>query len=598
MKAISAQPKEPLYLFWSVAATVWFYLLVRAWFVPPLHDEVATFFIYVQSGKYIPGDAFWDANNHILNSALSHFFYRFFGSSVFVLRLASLLFFPLYAFYVYRWTGLFFEKTERAIVGVALLTVTALIEYFGYARGYGMGLACAMAVIYYLSAYTNQQKIKYLLGLSIFALTGLLASLNLLIVVLVAFAFAGCLALYRKKWTHALLLIANGWWLQKILRYSFELKKRGALYYGGENGFIQDTVQSLADLLLGRETIWGAGLLLGLALLSLPLLPFLLRDRKWLHWLFSAETALYALFWGNITAIILMHKWLDVNYPEDRTALHLLLLLLPMLFLALKRSAISERVRTFSILGLSMACTATFFTGFNLHYSTFWKNERLPHAFFDYVKTHSNGYDAYISGYKMTGYIWSYYNYNSDAGVNNIHVLDYPLVHADFMLLEPDSWNDSLRNIYTVVEQDPYNGKYLLEKKRKTRLIPRDTLTFADNAQFSDMYFDLLKYENTDLALADLCFEIRADIQADHRPTSEFLLKEIEKGPANEYFSTIHLNWYADRLPGTEGYRFRQRMYLPNPHKRDRIVNLFIYNPQQEKLSIRNLQVLVFEMTD
>jgi len=598
MKSIPGETRQPVYLFWSIAATVWLYLLARAWYIPPVHDEAATFFIYVQPGKYIPGEAFWDANNHILNSALASFFYRCFGSSVFVLRLASLLFFPLYAFYVYKWTGLFFEKAERAIVGVSLLMVTALIEYFAYARGYGMGWACTMAVLYYLCAYTLQQKIKYLLGLSVFALLALLASLNLLIAVLIAFAFAGCLALYQKKWTQVLLLIANGWWLQKLVRYSFELKKRGALYYGGENGFIQDTVQSVADLFLARETAWGAGLLLGMALLSLLLLPFLLRDRKWLSWLFSAETALYALFWGNVTAIILMHRILDVKYPTDRTALHLLLLLLAMLFLALKGSALSERVRTFGILGLSIGCAVTFFTGFSLRYSTFWKNERLPYSFFEYVRTHSDGYDAYISGYKMTGYIWSWYNYNAAAGVNNVQVSDYPFVHGDFMILDPIFWNDSLEKLYTIVEQDPYNGKYLLEKKQKTRYLPVDTLTFPDKEQFSDMYFDLAKYENTERALADLCFEIKADIYADHRPGSEFLLKEIEKGPANEYFSTIHLSWYADRLPGAEGYRFRQRMYLPNPHRRDRSVNLFIYNPQQEKLSIRNLQVLVFEMTD
>lgn len=597
MKVSGDANRQSLYIYRATALLLWVYLAVRAYYVPPVHDETATFFIYVQSGNYIPGEAFWDANNHILNSALAHFFYGLAGSSVFVLRLASLLFFPLFAYYVYKWTSLFFEKYERIIVAAGMLMLHALTEYFGYARGYGMSWAACMGLVYYLSAYATGFRVRHLIGFNLLVLLSLGASLNLLVIVLIACVFMAAVVLYRRKWWHLCILTLNTWWIYKAVRYSFALKERGALYYGGENGFVQDTVQSVAGLLLARETAWGGALLIGMALLSLVLLPLGLRRQKFTEWLLSPGMALYALFWGNVAAIFVMHRFMHVKYPTDRTALHLLLLLVPLLYLALKRSGLGKQALYSTLGSLSLLYTLSFAYSCNITHSTFWKSERLPLSFFTYVQEHSRGYDAYVSGYKMTAYIWAFYNYRGAAGMNNVQADDYPQVHGDFMILDPELWTDTLKSLYDVALQDPYNGKYLLRKKRQMQLSPLDTLNFSDNTQFSDMYFDLLKYEHTERAKEPLCFEISALIHSEERPTAEFLLKEQEEGSGTERFNTIHLSWYREQLPAAEGYRFRQRMYLPNPGGHNRSVTLFIYNPQQQKISIRNLQVLVFKMT-
>src|ERR1035438_6617895 len=81
------------------------YLVLRARLVPFVHDE-CSFFPYIQSGKFLPGENGWDANNHFLNSAISYFFYRIFGSSELSLRLANLIFFPLFALYWYKLASL------------------------------------------------------------------------------------------------------------------------------------------------------------------------------------------------------------------------------------------------------------------------------------------------------------------------------------------------------------------------------------------------------------------------------------------------------------------------------------------------------------
>ena len=75
---------------------LWGYLWLRAIYTQLTHDETATFFRYIQPGLFMPYAHELSANNHILNSILSYFFYSVFGVSPMVLRLANLLAFPLY----------------------------------------------------------------------------------------------------------------------------------------------------------------------------------------------------------------------------------------------------------------------------------------------------------------------------------------------------------------------------------------------------------------------------------------------------------------------------------------------------------------------
>jgi len=61
-------------LYGLIAFAIGIYLILRAVFIPLVHDEAATFFHYIHSFDFVPFIAHWDANNHILNSALASFF--------------------------------------------------------------------------------------------------------------------------------------------------------------------------------------------------------------------------------------------------------------------------------------------------------------------------------------------------------------------------------------------------------------------------------------------------------------------------------------------------------------------------------------------
>ncbi|MGZ3867438.1 MAG: hypothetical protein ACXVC2_13055, partial [Bacteroidia bacterium] len=78
-------------IFKIISVVTFLIVALRSYFVPFNHDESATFFFFIQSGKYMPFYADADANNHILNSILGNFCFHLFGSSPFALRLPNLL---------------------------------------------------------------------------------------------------------------------------------------------------------------------------------------------------------------------------------------------------------------------------------------------------------------------------------------------------------------------------------------------------------------------------------------------------------------------------------------------------------------------------
>ena len=125
------------------------YLILRAIYTPILHDEIATFYYYIQTGIYFPPKAHWDANNHILNSMLSNWSFQVFGSEPWALRLPNVLTFPIY--FLFSWKLV--EKLQH--VGVrwgaflALVMSHYVFEYFGETRGYGLSMAFLVAGLFY-----------------------------------------------------------------------------------------------------------------------------------------------------------------------------------------------------------------------------------------------------------------------------------------------------------------------------------------------------------------------------------------------------------------------------------------------------------------
>jgi hypothetical protein len=79
--------------------------------------------------NFLPSVALWDANNHLLNSALGGLAYRLFGPEPLFIRLPNVLGFLVYAFYLHLITGRIGSTAIRFGVRLAVLMAAFALEF-------------------------------------------------------------------------------------------------------------------------------------------------------------------------------------------------------------------------------------------------------------------------------------------------------------------------------------------------------------------------------------------------------------------------------------------------------------------------------------
>ena len=157
---------------WCVFLGLSVYLTLRAIWTPVLHDEAAIFFVNIQHGEWLPLLSDWEAGNHFLNSGLTIFFTKLFGVSLFALRLASLLSFPVFFLYGVKIAASFSKLSARLIVYSGLFGGAYIIEFFGYSRGYSLQLAMLLPGLFYgLKSLRSPTVKNYFLGYLFFSLS-------------------------------------------------------------------------------------------------------------------------------------------------------------------------------------------------------------------------------------------------------------------------------------------------------------------------------------------------------------------------------------------------------------------------------------------
>ncbi|MCB0807636.1 MAG: hypothetical protein KDC05_17710, partial [Bacteroidales bacterium] len=126
------------------------YLVLRAIFMPLIHDEIATFFRYVHLGTFIPYHSEWSTNNHILNSALTWVSYELFGPSPISQRLPNLFFIPVYFFFIWKISGKIKNRYLQWAFLILMVTIHNYMDFFSLSRGYGMSLAMMSGAIWFV----------------------------------------------------------------------------------------------------------------------------------------------------------------------------------------------------------------------------------------------------------------------------------------------------------------------------------------------------------------------------------------------------------------------------------------------------------------
>ncbi|MFT5777082.1 MAG: hypothetical protein ACI837_000013 [Crocinitomicaceae bacterium] len=440
----------------SLFILLWAYLIIRAFTVFFVHDEIVTKWSFMVDWNPLPDQGFVDANNHFLLSFLGGLFMRIFNSdAMIVLRLAGLLAFPIYFWSIYGLRNLFTQKANFYGMLVGLVCVAFLIEYFGLARGYGLSFAFLMAALQQTTRYLQLNNKMALVGLLVAWILAVYANLTLIPFALIGVIIALSYTWMRgtRKWSIVILLAFIP--ISYLVNYSFELKALGKLYYGGNEGFFATTIHSITPYLWNVKHVVVDVLLTGVTILiGFVLLRTYSKTKNW----FEPRTIFPLFFLLAVGNIFAQHWFLDINYPEDRTALYIVIFFVGALFFTLD----SIWKHSWFAIVYSLGTVILFCVHFNFSHSTFYYGEHIDRKMVEMIPNEVKGTPP------TTGGRWSMENEMN-------RTLDLPLrafqeinseadTLVDYMIYSVERW-PGIHKWYRPLYTDKISGQTLFERK-------------------------------------------------------------------------------------------------------------------------------------
>ncbi len=587
-------------------AFLYTYLIIRCIYVPVLHDELATFFYYVQTDNYIPPKAHWDANNHILNSMLSNWSYHLFGSSPLSLRLPNLISYAAFFYASFQIAARLKSRFLRWGLLLAFVSSHYLFEYFGEARGYGMSIAFFTLAIFQFIRLIESDQTSRIVWISIFLFLGTSANLTLIIPSILIFAVVvlfSILPLSRsnlKKAIRRLFLIGicSLPFLLLVLQ-SFALKERGALYYGGDSGFYEITVRSVTFVF---TDFYNLGIAVGLTLLFVGLIVYLLTRtilKKSLSPLFETASFLSYLMLTSVFCILILSYFLKVNFPEDRAAMHLFILFSSALAFVLDDLGNSaKKVTYFGI--LLFYFPALYIVHFSPTKTVFSSEERTPYAFYEYVQNtpQTFKFPALVGGYKTQEFCW-YYMSNRDGGnAGKIHTNFHIALDADFQVIRDVKLTDStIFTYYVPVLSDPATKLTLFERKKK---LAKEEIYVTDvnptNGLISDEFHNILEIEIDSLRDKTLFIGAEMTLLAESKPFVSWLAVTVNDVDGNSlYQEYIALDWLRKSWDGTSN-NLLQGTLLHHIPLTAKVLKFYIWNIDKTTFSIPNGKCYLYKL--
>lgn len=350
---------------------LWTYLIIRACNVFYIHDEIVTKWTYMVNWNFLPGSGYIDANNHFLTSFFGGLFLRLFNSdAMLIIRLSSILSFPLFFWSIVGMRSFFRNRVNYYALLIGLTCTAFLLEYFAFARGYGMSFAFLVAaMLQMMKLFRTSHKAALILA-TIFWSLAICANLTL---IPFGSAAAGLMLFFTIKnrmkfWIFIPLIVVLP--LAYLVNYSFLLQDLGKLYSGGEEGFFVTTIHTLTPYIWGVKNV---ALDIVLVLVTL-FIGFRLLQVYWKERIIFDPKTFFALFLflaiGNILA---QHLIFGINYPSDRTALYLYVFFVGALVFTIDHATKS----VFYSLGYSALTLVIFLIHFNIDYSILHKWEHV-----------------------------------------------------------------------------------------------------------------------------------------------------------------------------------------------------------------------------
>lgn len=583
-------------LFAAVAFVAFIYVVIRAIFVPVSHDEAVTYFLYVQSGAFLPHNMIWDANNHILNSALMYPAVKLFGVNLLSLRLPNALAFPVYAFFIYSLLSELRSRLVFLLGATALLSAPLLLDFFAQARGYGLSMAGFAGALYFMSRYFSARLPKYQwLAWLCFVLT-LTANMSMINSYLIALGLIAAMMLRMFGFSNLkdhLLPYAFGGLLPfaGFSVYAVAMRQRGLLYYGNKDGFVETTVRLLNKYVLYSDDLFLARTvaLLGVIFGGYLLLKWAgrqLRDP-------DSGTVSAVFLLGNAAGAVLLCHLLEVNYPEDRTGLYFV-----PLFILVATFFFDDLVRKVPRLKYAALSLAVFpalaVAGGNIGYTRLWRDLHMHPELYDFVaERHPDGHVT-VESYFLTSSSWSLCALSRDTKLapiiparNARGLADYAICH-DFRC-------DPYAATHDTVYKDPRNKTYLMKRRtpaawhllKESEALPY----FNGDAELFDFFAvedeDILKR----LGAVDLTLQVKAD--ASPLVCDIIIAATGEKGEKT-FHDFAALNWIREEWQG-DTLTIRRMVNLPEGSRK---LVCYVWNIRKADVRIAFDRITLLEARD
>jgi len=586
-------------IFWlTLFVITYLYYFLKAYFVPLFDDEAATFFFYASSADYLPFTSHPGPNNHFLNSFLTSIFYQLFGSDKFVLRLGSLMFYPIYFIYSYKISTQLKSALLKWALMSALIFSHNCTEFFITTRGYGMSMALLLGLIFHFKSYAEKGDFKNLLAVLILNFLMLSANLSLLIIALITFAILFLILISRKHsikdWLIFLILGLST--LALFISISFYFREIGQLYYGNAIGFWETTVKSSIKLISNSFQLWIAVLfIIGFILVVYNYLYSIIKTPLILFFTDSKMIVTHFLL-GNIIAIYLMNILLDINFPEDRTAMHLYLLFLLSLIYTLDNK---ENIKLPYLKYLSIflfLLPLHYLHELNLKYTRGYIEYRLPESFYSQIVQNqvNQNYTPIVGGYRTHGMSWYYQNYQNKGDLPFLFWTQFPDTISDYMIVKLQQFPE-LKAIYDSIDFDPINKLYLV--KRSTPLM-RTLIYDSENASFTgiteDEFIGIYDIKGDSLNNEQLVFEIDIVLSAQEKPFDCWVVASANDSLGNStQYEYAGLTWARSELNNSE---FKFSIPLINTSKLTTNKVVYIWNVKKKPLEVIRNRVRLYKL--
>ena len=572
------------------------YLFIRVFYNEPILDEIVTYFNYTYHGNYAGKTIFWDANNHLLNSFLSHLLYPFFHHHINWYRIPNLVAFILFFLGIKNLVSDLKTELLKFLALTTFCTIPFIIEYFAYCRGYGLSLGLFSWALVHLVKYLKNKEIKNLIFTYLFLIltisanltfinTGFLISILLIIISSISFKTEKKKLLILQFSIHSLFYIL----LIPFIKYSFELKEHGALYIGGSNGLWANTGQPITTNIFN----WAPnGILFLYIILFLAFLYriFKLISSNSISTSLSNPIVIYSyLFFGNIIGIYCMSILLGVNYPQDRAAFYLIILFILILFYFLDLFKITKWLQY-----LFLYFPIILITKMSIHTSIVTPEDRISKTFYSKIKKNISPENS-VSIHPLLNWNWIFYEslhkikssvattYNSNSAV------------TDFIITKKrDLTNSEIIKNYTVITKDKYSTYIALKRKKPLLKTLKYDSKSVSLPKTKSEFITLIEYDSLQKFIGkNLQISVFGHLKTfDPINEIQLVIKKIDqKNQQNEYLIySFDFNFQGTKINDD----FLHHFILENITEEDKRIEISLWNIGLNELEITNSKLKLY----